>query len=296
MKRCMVNWIALTALVAPVFLFGATVAPEDPPFEVLLKAHPVVVQVGQPELMESTERRLDAVPGDVDPSPAYSESLETYQFRVLEVFKGDVAESLVVHTIAGRAQWLGEKASGESYVLVLAKDSATGSEYRGEPIYLVAHNAAYSVIDGGFKAPGISGENEWSLEKLRETLGRYEQKLDTHRANSPEPPEAASDVVVAVTGALEPSDEAFPPEAEKTRDASPRSSEQLAGFEPGKAASPNEQKEYDPNQDSQNGEDDGDGTSGSDGNSGDPGFDLTILWWILGAIVILGVIVILLRK
>ena len=192
-------------------------APSDPPgFNILLRAEPIVVLARVDDMVGTSKKAFEAIPGDIDRAPAFSEEYHHYRLRTARLLKGKLPDTFDVRVISGsRNHVLLDRARGQEMLLVLAPDSGLDPQGRPRETFLVTHGAAYVVRDGQFQVVGERGPEIWSLERAADVVGRFERERDQQRADSPEPRDAA---VAVFSGEDQPDRaEPAPPEAPKLR-------------------------------------------------------------------------------
>ena len=194
--------------------YATTEAPEDPPFEVLLEAQPVVV-VGK---MDARVRRSSKSFKAADKEPAFTAVYDHYRFSIVALMKGDLPDPFEIRVIAGRSK--PSKPSfedGREVLLVLAPDYGLDPQGKPRTTYLITHRAVYPVANGTVEVVTAAGTQTWTIQLVKDTITAFEDARAQRRASSPEPPKAATVAVVA--GEDTPSSEPEkPPKAKTTGD------------------------------------------------------------------------------
>jgi hypothetical protein len=215
------------ALAASLALLGSSISnqqalthytfPSEPPsFDILLRAEPIVVLARVGDIVGTSKKTFETIPGEIDHAPAFTEEYHRYRLRTVRLLKGSLPESFDVRVISGtRNHVLLDRARGQEMLLVLAPDSGLDPQGRPRDTFLITHGAAYLVRDGRFQAAGERGPETWLVERATDVIGRFERERDQQRADSPEPRDAA----VAVFSGEDRPDRAEPepPEAPKLR-------------------------------------------------------------------------------
>jgi hypothetical protein len=188
----------------------------DPELEVLLRAQPIVVLAKVGDRVGSSKKAFEAIRGDIDYAPAFSEEYQHYRLHLARLLKGKLPETFEVRVISGSRNHVAlDRAQGQEMLLVLAPDGGLDPQGRPRDSYLITHGAAYVVRDGRFTAVGERGPEIWSLGRASDVIGRFERERERQRAESPEPRDAAVSVYAGEERPDRP--EPAPPEAPKLR-------------------------------------------------------------------------------
>jgi hypothetical protein len=185
--------IALLGLAAPFQPLCAHVpAPSDPGFPVLLQAEPIVVVAKVGGVVGDSKRTFEAIPGDYDSAPAFTEEYRHYQLHAVRPLKGDLPEIFEVRVIAGsRNHILLDRAQDQEMLLILAPDSGLNEQGLPRSTFLITHGAAYAVRNGVFEVRGEQGSETWSVESSVDAIERFRRERERQQAESPEPKDAA---------------------------------------------------------------------------------------------------------
>jgi hypothetical protein len=195
-------------------------APADPSFDVLLKAQPIVVLARVGDMVGTSKKAFEAIAGDADSSPAFTEEYHQYRLRRVRLLKGELPEVFDLRVINGsRNHILLDRAWGQELLLILAPDSGLDPQGRLRDTFLITHGAAYPVRNGRFQVPGEQGPETWSVEQSAQAIDRFRQEQERRRADSPEPRDADAAVFAGeeAPGRIEQD----PPEGPKLRSRGP---------------------------------------------------------------------------
>ena len=201
--RSLVLAAAAILLLAPAHMVvAASLAPPEPPYEVLLVSRDIVVQARVLGLAGTSTRRFKASPGEVSKQPAFEESYETYQLSTQRLLKGKLPSSFELRVIRGHENaLLLDKAKGQELLLVLAPDSGRDEAGRPRRTYLVVHGAASLLREGKFAPPRAEGAESWNLQRVAEVLALADRERAYRRATAPETARAAT--MPAIVGDLD---------------------------------------------------------------------------------------------
>jgi len=229
----MLLWFALAPFAA------AQDASDDPPFEVLLSAQGIIVHAANPKLERTSTETYPAEDGDVNPTPAYSETFEHYSFETVTVLKGDLGPKFEVRLIAGeRALFRPEFDPKGSAVLALAPDFGRAPDGSPRSGYVIVHRAYYPLTGDTFEAPSANGLRKWTLGEVQAELTDLDQGRRERQAQNAEPPEAVTPVLAAEDT---PGEAGRPPaEAPKTRPHAARPASAFDGHGPATSEAPME--------------------------------------------------------
>jgi hypothetical protein len=158
-------------------------APSTPPgFAILLQAEPIVVVASVEKFFETSTKNFEAIPGDYDSAPAFSEEYQHYILRTRRILKGKLPDTFELRLIRGsRNHALIDRALGREMLLVLAPD--LGLDQQGKP------RDTFLVVFGA-----VEDKNQtavWSVERAANVIAKSERERDWRRAESPEPRDAA---------------------------------------------------------------------------------------------------------
>jgi hypothetical protein len=174
--------------------YATTEGPEDPPFEVLLEAQPVVVVAKIHSKVGTSRKSFKAA----DKEPALTEEYDHYRFNVVALLKGKLPDPFEIRVIAGRSK-LSTLSSedGKEVLLVLAPDYGLDPQGNRRMTYLITHRAVYPVANGTVEVVTAAGTQTWTIQRVKDTITAFEDARAKRRASSPEPPEAATVAVVS---------------------------------------------------------------------------------------------------
>ncbi|MBQ0820046.1 hypothetical protein KBI52_07435 [Microvirga sp. HBU67558] len=229
-------------LVLPFALFGSLFpdlqaqahypAPSEPPsFDVLLRAEPIIVLARVGNLVGTSKKAFEAIPGDIDHAPAYSEEYHHYRLHTERLLKGVLPDTFDVRVLSGsRNHVLIDRAQGQEMLLVLAPDSGLDLQGRPRDTFLISHGTAYIVRNGRFQVTGARGSETWSVDRTADFVGQIERERNQQRAEAPEPRDAAVAVFSGEDQLGRPEPPA--PEAPKLRKGEPLPADILAKAAP----------------------------------------------------------------
>ncbi len=231
--------LMLMLLLSPLALAISTLDDADEPdFATLLVSQPIVVLAEPVELLSVINIEFEAVEDDTGDSKAATQQIALYQFKTLEVLAGKVAEAFSLRSVLQQKKSLIDIAMEKELPLLLVMAPDYGLDEQGKPreSYLVAHQAAYPVIDDSITAPALSGSDQWSLDEIRDMLAANAKSRQQRLAESLEP-EAARQVPVASGEDIERKETAGE-EAPRLRATAVKPAAELAKYSPVLAESP----------------------------------------------------------
>ncbi len=211
---------------------------DEPDFATVLVSQPVVVVAEPVEQLEIVKIEFDAIEDDAGGSKAATQQIALYQFKTVEVLAGKVPAEFTLRSVLQQKTSIFDIAIEKELplLLVMAPDYGLDAEGKPRESYLVAHQAAYPVIDETITAPALSGTDRWSLEDIRNRLAANAKSRQQRLADSLEP-EAARQVPVASGEDIERKETAVE-EAPGLRATSVKPAAELAKYSPALAESP----------------------------------------------------------